>query len=389
MVWWSVEILGILQNAGEKRMKTRMIAFAKGEAVLCVAAVCALITMILVPPDGEYIGYIDLRVLCLLLCLMAVVAGVQSCGAFQWLAEQLLRRQPGSRALGVILVLLPFFVSMAVTNDVALITFVPFTLLLLEQLGCRQAVVPMLVLQTIAANLGSMATPVGNPQNLYLYAAYELAPGDFFLTVLPLTGIALVCLAIAAVPILPKELPVPELTGQTLHDPRKLALYGVLFLLCLLTVFRVLPYGILTVIVVAAMALAEPALLRKLDFGLLATFVCFFVVSGNLGRLPAVHDLLQSLLERSTLLTGVLTSQVISNVPAAVLLSGFTDNWRDLLLGVDIGGLGTPIASLASLITLKQYLRSREAKPGRFLGVFTLGNGLGLVILLAAAVLFR
>lgn len=366
-------------------MKTRITAFLKGEAVLCVAAVCALITMALVPPDGEYIGYIDLRVLCLLLCLMAVVAGVQSCGAFQWLAEQLLRRRPGPRALGVILVLLPFFASMAVTNDVSLITFVPFTLLLLEQLNCRRAAVPILVLQTIAANLGSMATPVGNPQNLYLYAAYALTPGDFFPVVLPLTGIALVCLAAAAAPVLPRKMPVPELSGQTLKNPRKLALYGALFVLCLLTVFRVLPYGILTVIVVVALALVEPSLLPKLDFGLLATFVCFFIVSGNLGRLPAVHDLLQSLLERSTLLTGILTSQVISNVPAAVLLSGFTDNWRDLLLGVDIGGLGTPIASLASLITLKLYLRSREARPGWFLGVFTLGNVLGLVILLAAA----
>ena len=366
-------------------MKTRITAFLKGEAVLCAAAVCAVVTMALVPPDGKYIGYIDLRVLCLLLCLMAVVAGVQSCGAFQWLAEQLLRRRPGPRTLGIILVLLPFFVSMAVTNDVALITFVPFTLLLLEQLDCRRSAVPLLVLQTVAANLGSMATPVGNPQNLYLYAAYELTPGDFFPVVLPLTGIALVCLTAAAAPVLPKELPVPELSGRALRTPRKLALYGVLFALCLLTVFRLLPYGLLTVIVVGALALAEPALLRKLDFGLLATFVCFFVVSGNLGRLPAVHDLLQSLLERTTLMTGVLTSQVISNVPAAVLLSGFTDNWRDLLLGVDIGGLGTPIASLASLITLKLYLRSREARPGRFLAVFTLANAAGLVILLAAA----
>ena len=371
-------------------MRTRITAFVKGEAVLCAAAVCALITMVLVPPDGEYIGYIDLRVLCLLLCLMAVVAGVQSCGAFQWLAEQMLRRRPGPRTLGIILVLLPFFVSMAVTNDVALITFVPFTLLLLEQMDCRRSAVPLLVLQTVAANLGSMATPVGNPQNLYLYAAYELTPADFFPVVLPLTGIAMVCLAIAAAPVLPKELPVPELTGQSLKSPRKLALYGVLFVLSLLTVFRVLPYGILTVIVVAALALAEPSLLRKLDFGLLATFVCFFIVSGNLGRLPAVHDLLQSLLESSTLLTGVFTSQVISNVPAAVLLSGFTDNWRDLLLGVDIGGLGTPIASLASLITLKLYLRARDARPGRFLAVFTLANVAGLAILLAAAaVLFR
>lgn len=378
-------VRGNFRNMGENGMKTRIAAFLKAEAVLCVAAACALITMVLVPPDGAYIGYIDLRVLCLLLCLMAVVAGVQSCGAFQYLAEQLLRRKPGPRTLGVILVLLPFFVSMAVTNDVALITFVPFTLLLLEQLNCRRSAVPLLVLQTVAANLGSMATPVGNPQNLYLYAAYELTPGEFFPLVLPLTGIAMVCLAAASVPVLPKELPEPVLAGQTLKNPRKLALYGVLFLLCLLTVFRVLPYGILTVIVVAALALAEPALLRKLDFGLLATFVCFFIVSGNLGRLPATRDFLQSLLSHGSMFTGVLTSQIISNVPAAVLLSGFTEDWQGLLLGVDIGGLGTPIASLASLITLKLYLRSPEAKPGWFLWVFTLANGLGLVILLTAA----
>ena len=165
----------------------RLLAFFKREAVLTVAALCALATMVLVPPDAAYLGYIDLRVLCLLLCLMAVVAGFQSCGAFQWLAGHLLSRGTGPRALAVILVLLPFFCSMAVTNDVALITFAPFALLLLDQMDCRAAAVPLLVLQTIAANLGSMATPVGNPQNLYLYGAYGLSAGDFFPVVLPLS----------------------------------------------------------------------------------------------------------------------------------------------------------------------------------------------------------
>ena len=172
----------------------RLLAFFKREAVLTVAALCALATMVLVPPDAAYLGYIDLRVLCLLLCLMAVVAGFQSCGAFQWLAGHLLSRGTGPRALAVILVLLPFFGSMAVTNDVALITFAPFALLLLDQMDCRAAAVPLLVLQTIAANLGSMATPVGNPQNLYLYGAYGLSAGDFFPVVLPLAGISLACL---------------------------------------------------------------------------------------------------------------------------------------------------------------------------------------------------
>ena len=362
--------------------------FFKRETVLCIAAVCALATMVPVPPDGAYAGYIDLRVLALLLCLMAVVAGFRSCGAFQWLAAGLLRRSGGGRTLGVTLVLLPFFTSMLVTNDVALLTFVPFTLLLLEELGCRGASVPILVLQTLAANLGSMATPVGNPQNLYLCAAYDLSAGAFFTAMLPLTAVSLVCLTAAAVPVLPRTLPALTLAEVPIRTPKKLALYGALFLLCLLTVFRVLPWPVLTLVVVGAVALAEPKLLEELDYGLLVTFVCFFIVSGNLGRVEAVRNALQTLLDRSTLLTAVLTSQIISNVPAAVLLSGFTDSWRPLLEGVNIGGLGTPIASLASLISLKLYLRSRGARPGWYLALFTLANLAGLAILLVFAAIF-
>lgn len=243
-------------------MRARLRSFFKRETVLCVAAVCAVLTMLAVPPDSAYWGYIDLRVLCLLLCLMAVVAGFQSCGAFRWLAAALLRRCGGPRRLGVTLVLLPFFTSMLVTNDVALITFVPFTLLLLEQLDCPHSAVPVLVLQTMAANLGSMATPVGNPQNLYLYGAYGLSAGDFFTVLLPLTIVSLVGLTVAAVPVLPGALETPNMAAQTIESPKKLGMYGVLFLLCLMTVFRVLPYGVLTVIVLAVLAAAagcEPA----------------------------------------------------------------------------------------------------------------------------------
>ena len=214
----------------------------------------------------------------------------------------------------------------------------------------------------------------------------RLSPSSVTVT-LPLTVVSLVCLVLAALPVLPKELPVPELGQETLESPGKLAVYGGLFILCLLTVFHVLPYGIMTVLVLAVIAVMEPKLLKDLDIGLLATFVCFFIVSGNLGRVEAVRTFLQNLLSGSTLLTAVLTSQVISNVPAAVLLSGFTENWQALLEGVNIGGLGTPVASLASLITLKLYLRSRNASAGRFLLMFTLANLAGLVILLAATYL--
>ena len=363
-------------------------AFLQKETVLCIAALCAVATMFLVPPDGEYLHYIDWRVLCLLLCLMAVVAGFKSLGAFDWLTYQLLRRIKSGRVLGVTLVLLPFFCSMLVTNDVALIVFVPFTLALLSGLGCEKAMVPVIVLQTVAANLGSMATPVGNPQNLYLYAAYNLTAGAFFSVVLPLTAVSLAALTAASVPVLPRTLPEQSLREERITSAGKMGLYAALFVLCLLTVFRVVPYPVTTAVVVAALFLADRKLLKEIDFMLLLTFVCFFVVSENLGRVEAVREFLQSLLSGSTLLTAVGASQVISNVPAAVLLSAFTQDWRELLAGVNIGGLGTPIASLASLITLKLYMRWPGAKVGRFMVVFTAANLLGLALLLGFKIMF-
>jgi len=366
-------------------MLNKIWSFIKKEMVLFITLVCAGATMFLVPPDSDYIEYIDLRVLCLLFCLMAVVAGFQSCGAFKWLAYQMLSKSRSGRTLGVILVLLPFFCSMLVTNDVALIIFVPFTLPLLEQIGCRKSIIPTLVLQTIAANLGSMATPVGNPQNLFLYATYELSASDFFAVMLPLTGVSLLCLTAASLTVLPKALPEITLEKETIHSLWKLLIYTALFILCMLTVFRIIHYGITTIAVFIIIVIFEYKLLGKVDYILLATFVCFFIVSGNLSRIDVVRDFLHNLLSRSTLLTSAATSQIISNVPAAVLLSEFTDQWKPLLEGVNIGGLGTPIASLASLITLKFYLGWHNSKPVRFLAIFTVTNIIGLAILLAVS----
>lgn len=363
-------------------MLKKIKSFITKETVLCIAAVCAIFTMFAVPPDGAYWGYLDLRVLCLLFCLMAVVAGFKSVGAFKWLTYQLLRRVRSGRMMSVTLVLLPFFCAMLVTNDVSLLVFIPFTLALLTQLGCSRSIIPIIVLQTIAANLGSMATPVGNPQNLFLYAAYNLSAGDFFSVTLPLTAISLLCLTAAAFPVLPRALPQQELQNEQISSAAKLLACIALFAMCLLTVFRVVPYPITTILIAAVVILTDRKLLKEVDFMLLFTFVCFFVVSGNLGRVDAVRSFLQALLEKNALLTAVGASQIISNVPAAVLLSGFTDQWRAMLAGTNIGGLGTPIASLASLITLKLYLRWPGANVAKFLGVFTAANLAGLVILL-------
>ncbi len=357
-------------------------AFIAKETVLCVAALCAAATMLIIPPDREYLHYIDFRVLCLLLCLMAVVAGLKAIGTFQWLTYQLLNRIQNGRLLSVTLVLLPFFCSMFVTNDVALIVFVPFTLMLLDQLGYKSSIIPITVFQTIAANLGSMATPVGNPQNLYLYAFYNMTIGDFFSVTLPLTGFSLIVLAAVAIPLLPKTLPEQKLESIAVTSTRDLLIYIGLFVLCLLSVFRITPYLLTTAITVVILLLVDRKLLKEIDYMLLLTFVCFFTVSENLGRIETVRSFLQQLLQWNTLITAVGTSQIISNVPAAVVLSGFTEQWQQMLAGVNIGGLGTPIASLASLITMKFYSRWPGAKVGKFLGYFMVANIAGLVLLL-------
>lgn len=358
--------------------------FAK-ETVFCIAAGFAVLSMFLVPPDKEYLHYIDFRVLCLLLCLMGVIAGLKSIGLFDWLTYQLLRRVHNGHGLSVTLVLLPFFSSMFVTNDVALIIFIPFTLMLLDQLGCPHRIIPVTVFQTISANLGSMATPVGNPQNLYLYGFYNLSIGEFFSVVLPFTVISFILLSAASVPLLPSILPDQRMDAVSISSKKHLLLYLIVFLLCLLTVFRVIPYLFTTVITVFVLYWINRKLLKEIDYMLLLTFVCFFTVSENLGRIDLVREFLQHLLQWNTLYTAIGASQVISNVPAAVVLSGFTDQWNHLLSGVNIGGLGTPIASLASLITIKFYTRWPGAKVAHFMMHFMTANIAFLIVLILFA----
>ncbi|MDY2977801.1 MAG: SLC13 family permease [Oscillospiraceae bacterium] len=363
----------------------RMLSWLRREPVLCISAVCAALSMLLTPPSAAYLNYVDWRVISLLFCLIAVVAGLQDCGVFAVLAQRLLAGEKRLRFVTLVLVLLPFFTSMLVTNDVALITFVPFSILVLGLIGRTERLAYVVVLQTIAANLGSMATPVGNPQNLYLYATYELTPGQFFTAVLPLVLASLAGLTAAAVWGRPESIRVAFPQPVRVRRPGRLGLMCLLFVLCLLCVCRLLPYPALVAVVLSALVIFGRDLFRRLDYALLLTFVCFFLFAGNVGANPAVREVLTAVLARNTALASGIASQVISNVPAAVLLSGFTADWRGLLIGVNVGGLGTPIASLASLISLKAYLRSAGARPGRYLAVFLLANGIALAVLCACA----
>ncbi|MBR4703054.1 MAG: citrate transporter [Oscillospiraceae bacterium] len=361
----------------------KLLSFLKKEPILAISALAAAVSCFFVPPDAGYLGYIDFRTLALLYSLMLVVAGLRTAGAFEALAHRVCRRAGSARRLGLLLTILSFFSSMLITNDVALLTFVPFAVVLLGMTGREKDLLGVVVLQTAAANLGSMLTPVGNPQNLYLYSRYELGAGEFFRITGPVWGLSLglillLCLGLPGTALRP----VPE--EATKVDGKKLLLYLALFALCLSSVFRLLPWPLLLLGMAGALLVFDRRMLLAADFCLLLTFAAFFVFAGNLARLGAVEALLRRLLSGREYLTALLTSQLISNVPAALLLSGFTEEARELLLGVDIGGLGTPIASLASLISLKLYSRSPGARTGRFLGLF-LGVNLLLLVLLSAA----
>ena len=365
-------------------MKTGgFLGFLKREPILVIAALAAAVSCFLVPPDSAYLDYIDFRTLALLYALMVVVAGLRHAGAFTQLAHLLCARAGTARAMGAALVAMTFFSSMLITNDVALLTFVPFAVVLLGMTGRDGDLLYVVVLQTAAANLGSMLTPVGNPQNLYLYSRYGLGAGDFFRITAPVWALSLVLTLLLCLR-LPRAKLKAELGEQPGVERKKLWLYLALFAICLLTVFRLLPWPVMLAAVIVVLLVSDRKQLLDADFLLLLTFVAFFIFAGNLARLDSVAALLRRLLAGREYWTALLTSQVISNVPAALLLSGFTNNARELLLGVDVGGLGTPIASLASLISLKLYCRSRGARPGRYLLVFTLVNVLLLALLSAA-----
>lgn len=365
-----------------KKIKDLLLA----EAVLILSAFAAVLTMFFVPPSKGYIDYIDFRTLSLLFCLMLTISGLKEEGLFNTLARRITTRLKNSRTLCLALTLMCFFSSMFITNDVALITFIPFTIVIYTASGLQKSLIYTIVVETVAANLGSMLTPVGNPQNLYLYSYYHIGPVEFFQIMLPISFVGLL-LTVGASLICKKQ---PALTfaneaAGTLR-PGRLAVYALLFLLCLLSVFYVVDYRIMLAIVVLAVAFADRRLLLKADYGLLLTFVCFFIFVGNVERIDTIHKALSAVLDSRELLAGILLSQVISNVPAAVLLSGFTERYSDLLLGVNIGGLGTLVASLASLISFKFYIRTEQAKPLSYLGKFTAVNLALLVPLLLFSV---
>ena len=357
-------------------------AFFKSEVVLCAAILLAIISACFVPPSPAYLSYIDWNTLALLFSLMAVMKGFQQEGVFEYLGSALLRRTGTTRAMMAVLVFLPFFCSMVITNDVSLITFVPFAIAVLRLARQESRAIFLIVLQTLAANLGSMFTPMGNPQNLYLYARSGMSFWELCWVMLPYVALSALCLAGLA--LVPKAQPIPRLeVNAQLGNRVHLIWYGCGFLLCLLGIFNLLPDLAIAAIVLVFLLFANRPLLAKVDYSLLGTFVAFFMFIGNLSAIPSFQSFLISALEGHVVPVSVLASQVISNVPAALLLSGFTQDWNGLLIGTNLGGLGTLIASMASLISYKQLAKEYPEKRKSYFLQFTLYNVVMLALLLA------
>lgn len=357
--------------------------FCKKEFLAVAAFIAAGISCLFVPVTN-YIDYINTDTIGLLFCLMVAVAGFRECGLLTWLSAKLLGRgTPYSRRTGTVLVFISFFSSMLFTNDVALIAFVPLTAALFEKLP--GTMIYVITVQTAAANLGSMLTPFGNPQNLYLYGRYNMDPDDFFAITFPVFAVSAALILLLCLFIKNEPLGREPNGSASVRDKRYLALYAALFILCLLAVFGVLNVITVFASVCVVAAIIDMRLFTAVDYGLLATFALFFIFVGNIQNVPAVREFTTKLLEGREMFAAAAVSQVISNVPAAFMLSGFTENAKALVLGTNIGGLGTIVASLASLISFRIYLETDEAKPAKYLGVFTLVNVLLLAVIYAFA----
>lgn len=359
--------------------------FVKNNVVMLVALTAAAVTSVVVPPDIEYIGYFDFKTLSCLYCVLAVVCALRNVKFFYTMAQKIVQCFKNIRLCVLVLVYITFIGSMLIANDMALLTFLPLGFFVLNTTGKQKYMAFTFIMQNIAANLGGMLTPFGNPQNLYLYTKFNIPNLEFIGIMAPPFLVSIVLITLCCIIFIKRE-PL-KIEGEKVNLPKgKTALYLCLFALSIIIVFKGIPYWIGVVVITAVLFFVDRDALKKVDYPLLFTFVFFFIFAGNMARIDAVIDIFSYLLDKSTLLFSVASCQVISNVPSAILLSQFTDNYADLLVGVNIGGAGTLIASLASLITYREYTKHNSDSSVSYIKQFTAFN-FGILFILIIFIL--
>ena len=365
----------------------RILPFVKTNAVMLIAALAALVTSIIVPPDKEYLSYFDFKTLTCLFCVLAVVCALKNIRFFYTLAKAIIRKFKTTKLCILVLVYVTFIGSMLIANDMALLTFLPLGYFVLHTTGKEKYMAFTFIMQNIAANLGGMLTPFGNPQNLYLYSKFNIPDLEFISIMLIPFIVSIVLITVCCLVFVKNEPLIIEEKAASLPILRT-AVYLLLFAFSILIVFRSVPYYWELIIIPIAILLLDRQALLDVDYGLLFTFVFFFIFSGNMARIEVVRNFFSFLLEKNTLVFSSLSCQFISNVPSAILLSQFTDNYKELLLGVNIGGAGTMIASLASLITFREYSKQEPGHTGRYIIKFSLFNFafLGILIIVCSLI---
>lgn len=354
--------------------------FINHNAVFCIVLVLAAVTCFFIPPDAEYVGYFDFKTLACLFSTLAVVCALKNIKFFTILARGIVKTTGTLRTAVFALVFITFFGSMLIANDMALLTFLPLGYFVLSSTGQEKAMAYTFILQNIAANLGGMLTPFGNPQNLYLFSRFNIPTGEFMLIMLPPFLAATLIIVVCCLPVKNERISLTEDCEYRLQ-PKRTAFYLALFVLSIVMVFRIIPYWAGLSVIVVCLFLTDRKALLQVDYFLLGTFACMFVFAGNMARIDIIRDALSSLLSVNTLVFSAASCQIISNVPSAVLLSRFTDNYAQLLQGVNIGGTGTLIASLASLITFREYTAHKPGDAGSYVAKFTVLNLIFLIVL--------
>lgn len=354
--------------------------FIKKNTVMCIALLAAIITSFIIPFDKKYIEYFDYKTLTCLFCVLAVVCALKNINFFYILAQKVVRLFKTARMSILVLVYITFIGSMLIANDMALLTFLPLGYFVLTTTDKQKYMAFTFIMQNIAANLGGMLTPFGNPQNLYLYTKYRIPNLEFLKIMAPPFVLSVLIITICCIALVKPE-PLSISDEKLTLEPKKTVLYLILFALSIVIVFRGIPYWIGLIVIPTVLFFADRKALKMVDYGLLFTFVFFFIFAGNMARITPVKEMFSALLVKSTLLFSELSCQFISNVPSAILLSQFTGNYADLLVGVNIGGVGTLIASLASLITFREYIKHNPGKTWYYIGMFSLFNFSFLIIL--------
>ncbi len=366
------------KNVSKEKKMSIIGKIKKLDKVMLIAWILAIISAFFVTPGKEYLGYIDFRSLGILWGLMVIIQGFKENAVFEKIAQALLSKVKKGWQLAAVLIFMCFIFSMFITNDVALITFVPFAIMILHNCEMEEMMIPVIVLQTIAANLGSMLTPIGNPQNLYMYGLTGMGLIEFVLIMLPYSIMAAILLLIGII-VIPSKNKTPSATKSTLVKSQfgskiQIIIYGILFTVALLTVMRIISWYIFTLILPLIVVGMDFKILFYADYVLLLTFIGFFIFTGNMGRISYVSDFFRQVMEGKEFFISIAASQVISNVPATLMLSGFTQNYKELLVGVNVGGLGTLIASMASLISFKAYSKEYKENSGKYVVTFTAFN---------------